>query len=758
MSSVARQQEVFDILRHFDGMEPLKELFYSKLSYERVAESLSRRGWTDTTSKALAEDPLLLAAGGAGKDFHVIYSRLDSEKLLLGSERPVVTKLLSEHPYSLFIFSNADRSRWHFVNVKHDDDLERRRLFRRITIGREERLRTASERIAMLDLERISDQTPLAIQAKHEDAFDKGRVTEQFYKDYVAALNAMEQSIKGLRDTTEEAHARRDYAQLVLGRLMFLYFLQMKGWLGEAGKTSANQGRLESDHEYLERHFKRITSAARGKATSTAFYDDFLTGLFFKVLNTPRRDRKPQVTREYGEIPFLNGGLFHRTTAELYGRDSLHIPDETFRLLFENEKSLFLKYNFTVKEDDPFDVSVAVDPEMLGMVFERQVLEREVKGAFYTPPSGVDLMCQRALVEYLCVEFPQIKGAIVRLLETEQAEGLAKEEAVMVFDRLWNLTVCDAGAGSGAFLMGMLHRLVRLHYALYSAHPHIAAVMSRRLEQVAPRNYFMGHEWTEPQVKYLLKRHIIRTNLFGVDIEPSAIQIAKLRMWLSLCVEHDAEFVDHIPPLPNLEYNVRVGNSLSGNFLGIDFELETDSRSKRLEAILRELDRLEASYYELTDERAKSDCRDEIEDAEWRLLEEGVRDDLAKLPEKKRAVERALAKRKAESLFPEMVDYTEDELSEMNWLDERAVELAAGLEKLRTTSAAVRRKEMGKHPVLWQVHFPRVFRDRGGFDIAIMNPPYVSMQGASELPYVPALVEKLGFNADFYAFFRLLAV
>lgn len=168
-----RQQTVLKLLGNFHGLDSLKELFWSELNYERVNQSLSRRNWIETAAKALAEDPLLFAGGGASNDFHVIYARLTSNQLLLGHERPVVSRLLRDHPYALFVFSNTTQTRWHFLNIKYDEKSDKRRLFRRITVGPEERLRTASERLAMLDLEAIIQPdlfglSPLAIQQHHD--------------------------------------------------------------------------------------------------------------------------------------------------------------------------------------------------------------------------------------------------------------------------------------------------------------------------------------------------------------------------------------------------------------------------------------------------------------------------------------------------------------------------------------------------------------------------------------------------------------
>jgi hypothetical protein len=134
MARIDRQQSVLDLLKNFWGLDPLKQLFWSELNYQRINQPLSRRGWTDTVANILAEDPILFAGGGESNDFHVIYVRLASDRLLLGDERQIVSRLMRDHPYALFVISNVTQDRWHFLNIKYDEELVRRRLFRRITV------------------------------------------------------------------------------------------------------------------------------------------------------------------------------------------------------------------------------------------------------------------------------------------------------------------------------------------------------------------------------------------------------------------------------------------------------------------------------------------------------------------------------------------------------------------------------------------------------------------------------------------------
>ena len=379
-----------DLLKSLRGIEPLKQLFWSELNYERVSQPLSRRGWADTTAKPLADDPLLLAGGGEQNEFHVIYSRLASDRLLLSNERPVVSRLLKDHPYALFIFSNETQNQWHFLNVKYDGKADKRRLFRRITVGPEERLRTASERIAMLDLQALGPElfglSPLTIQQRHDEAFDVEAVTKKFFEDFSITFTEVAKDIRQ-RNGWMDAEAIERETQTLLNRLVFLYFIQRKGWLNRR-------------REYLYAAFKQHYSA---DPNSTEFYSQFLYRLFIRL------STEGDYFETLGDVPFLNGGLFNdeyggqqRQEVQLR-RARIKIGNKVFERVFDD---LLEAYNFTVREDTPLNQEVAIDPEMLGKIFESLVLQLEQSdtggktsrhdtGSYYTP---------RPIVHYLCRE------------------------------------------------------------------------------------------------------------------------------------------------------------------------------------------------------------------------------------------------------------------------------------------------------------------------------------------------------------------
>jgi hypothetical protein len=216
-------------------------------------------------------------------------------------------------------------------------------------------------------------------------AFSVERVTGEFYRDFIDAQAELQRHVQASGLSKED---KADYAQLLTGRLMFLHFLQKKGWLGWAPAPDRDE-QATPDFEYLQAKYEEL----RGSEDPASFYRSFLRPLFFEVLCEPRRSRLAEVARRFGDVPFLNGGLFHKTEVEREHPD-LSISNPAFAKMLDREKGIFSRYRFTVREDQPLEREVAVDPEMLGKIFEQQVVEREKKGAFYTPRAVVDYMCQ----------------------------------------------------------------------------------------------------------------------------------------------------------------------------------------------------------------------------------------------------------------------------------------------------------------------------------------------------------------------------
>ncbi len=532
------QERVHDLLHQMpvDGRAAVKRLFCTELNYDHADVPLSTRDWPDRAREVVGEPPTILAQHDSQFGaFHVIHTRLSPDwpgrnfPLSLTAERLVVNQLLKDHPYALFVFSDPEGQHWHLVNVRYDEEVSRRRVFRRIAVGPHERLRTAAERVAMLDLATLSPDlfglSPIAIQQRHDEAFDVEAVTRRFFTDYRRIFEDTERQIQGLH-----GEDLRLFTQLLFNRLLFITFLERKGWLT-----------LEGRGDYLcalWQAYQEVVTTGEGDAD---FYRDRLTLLFFSGLNNPQSADLMRINQggfladRIGQVPYLNGGLFEQQALDV--REGVAVPDEVFGPIFDD---LVYHYNFTVTESTPLDIEVAVDPEMLGRIFEELVTGRHETGSYYTPKPVVSFMCREALKGYLRDTCPREgAGAITAFVDRREAVGIREPEAVL--GALQGARCCDPACGSGAYLVGMLHELVELRQALFVARGvDSRAVYDRKLE-------------------------VIQRNLYGVDLDPFAVNIARLRLWLSLIVDFETDAPrPQPPPLPNLEFKIEVGDSLTG--------------------------------------------------------------------------------------------------------------------------------------------------------------------------------------------------
>lgn len=315
----------------------------------------------------------------------------------------------------------------------------------------------------------------------------------------------------------------RDYVKKLLGRLVFLKFIEKKGWLGVIEETK------EIEPNFLENVFKN-------SSYKDDFLDKVLEEVIFESLNNPiGNTNKCEELKKYS-FPYLNGGLFEKDELD---NKSIRFPEEYFQEIFE----FFNQYNFTIDENDPNDAEVSVDPEMLGHIFENLLEDNKDKGAFYTPKEIVHYMCQESLIEYLCTslsyEKDEEKDLITELVKTKEIDENLKDSLIEVEKALDKVKICDPAIGSGAFPMGLLQEIFSIKQSIYYN-------IHNTLD-----NFPAGKE----------KLKIIQNNIYGVDIEQGAVDIARLRFWLSLVVEET-----EAKPLPNLDYKIMCGNSLISRY------------------------------------------------------------------------------------------------------------------------------------------------------------------------------------------------
>jgi hypothetical protein len=341
-------------------------------------------------------------------------------------------------------------------------------------------------------------------------AFDVEKVTQRFYRDYAAVFAEVERQIG--QESRLQYEDLRMFTQTLFNRLMFLRFIERKGWLRFNGRT-----------EYLRALYSAPALA------DLSFYRGRLLPLFFEGLAVEGR----QESDAYGRVPFLNGGLFDRTPLD---SQVLDLSNKVFAGILGDltSEGLFYRYNFTVEESTPLDIEVAVDPEMLGKVFEELVTGRHETGSYYTPRSVVSFMCREALKAYLGNKTKAPAETIATLVDRQEVVKLKETHAREVLAALDDLKAVDPACGSGAYLLGLMQELIATYRPLYSDK---LVKDSRSL--------------------YDLKQRIISQNLYGVDIDPFATNVAKLRLWLSLAVEADEPL-----PLPNLDFKIETGDSL----------------------------------------------------------------------------------------------------------------------------------------------------------------------------------------------------
>ena len=524
-----------------------------------------------------------------------------------------------------------------------------------------------------------------SVEALSDDFFDEYR---KQYAEFVKLLTGKEYVKKGnkwVEQKTGEPDVQyftsfkeddklvRDYIKKMMGRIVFLYFLQSKGWLA---------GNLHYMHDL----FYDASDEVKGN-----FLDKVLEPMFFGLLNTRPEDRSSAplvngVGVKYipnaDEIPYLNGGLFQQEKIDEV--DSV-FPAGMFQSLFD----FFDSYNFTIDENDPNDAEVGVDPEMLGKIFENLLEDNKDKGAFYTPKEIVRYMCQESLTAYLQtgIEDAEVKEHIANFVKTNDVEELggASSELAMSIDRkLIDVKICDPAIGSGAFPMGLLRELYACRKSI---------------------------EIFEEDNAADIKRHIIQNNIYGVDIEKGAVDIARLRFWLALIIDEKEPM-----PLPNLDFKIMQGNSLLESYKGVDLDvtskkLKTGKDTKKTRGVLslgfeetdvqKTIQDLVKSYFSITDHTLRAQRRQQID--------KYVKDYIKICAEGNHEVQDAV-----------------DELEIPN-----------------------------DQFFLWHTYFADVF-EQGGFDIVIGNPPYgVSIKD----DYRKAVVASWGNVPDYeiYYYFIVLA-
>lgn len=500
------------------------------------------------------------------------------------------------------------------------------------------------------------------------ESFSVDALSDEFFDEYHIHYDRI---VAELARQGKTGAIHHDYVKKMMGRIVFLHFLQKKGW-------------LNGNPTFLCDLF--LTSPYQAD-----FLEQVLEPLFFGIFNTEPEQREKLfadeqwdegLLKQWERLPYLNGGLFERDEVD---KMNIRLPSSLFNDLF----TFLASYNFTVDENDPDDAEIGVDPEMLGKIFESLLEDNKAKGAFYTPKEIVRYMCKESLIAYLgAICFPADEktgntcvtadgkntdcgdavGSLVRtFVETHEFPDELEPYRDILDRALREVKICDPAIGSGAFPMGLLNELWRCREAL-TDRDSCSLITVHRSQ---------------------LKKEIIENNIYGVDIERGAIDIARLRFWLSIVVDSEEP-----QALPNFDYKFMQGNSLIESFEGVDLSrmmssegqysslgkgrqkvganqlgiefVSTDTK-RNLQLMLRE-------YFSLTDHVKKAEARRSINDSVKRYIRQ-------------------------QGLHPSA--------------------------ELRLSSLD---PSANQEFFLWHTWFKDIF-DKGGFDIVVGNPPYVVLAG-----------------------------
>ena len=584
-----------------------------------------------------------------------------SDRVMMERNRVNIQRLIRKimenysSAFMLFHYENDTRWDWRFTFCHKKGSQKEVTDSKRYTflLGPGQSCRTAAnnfnklyENRDTLDMSKIEDA--FSVEALTNEFFGKYKEEYDKFVEYITGKRYVKKGNKYVEAIIHEPHPTlypcfsnndklvRDYVKKMLGRIVFLHFLQKKGWLGVPYNEEWGSG----DRNFMLNLFKKATEKQKEN-----FLDEVLEGLFAEGLDCNRADKSDLYdTKVEGlrncRIPYLNGGLFER---DYLDELAVRFPAEYFDSLL----TMLSQYNFTIDENDPNDAEVGVDPEMLGRIFENLLEDNKDKGAFYTPKEIVQYMCRESLIAYLQTDQnEEDKETIRKFVTTHDAELLGDLKSD-IEQKLLDVKICDPAIGSGAFPMGLLRELFFCRSAI---EPNI-------IENAAN-----------------IKRYIIQNNIYGVDIERGAVDIARLRFWLALIVDEKTP-----EALPNLDFKIMQGNSLLEQYNGVDLSTITEKKDGANQSI---------TIFENILDFYRKNLRDKL--AEYYSC-----------PEHTKKVQ----------LRKDIADIVKQELTEQGiHVDFKDMDLSANSQFF-----------------LWHTWFHDVFSrpSKEGFDIVIGNPPYV---------------------------------
>jgi hypothetical protein len=524
-----------------------------------------------------------------------------------------------------------------------------------------------------------------------KEAFSLAAVTNEFYKEFLPKYEAMWGAVRNNFGDAPPAELAQNFALLFTIRIVFIGFIQKRKWLG--------------DNETFLQHFQK---EYREQGLHDQFYTTWLRPLLFEALAHPPGRKVSYGNNTFSKetelalqmAPYLNGGLFLEKTG--FDDKDFFIPDKEIEDFFE----FLFSYNFTIEENSLDDEDLQLNPEFLGIIFERLVNKKD--GAVYTPRTEVDLMCRLSLVKWLqqnnTTKIPDrdlyelfFKEGGADAADDEQRFGsFSVTQYKDLLNLLENITICDPASGSGAFPVGMLH-------VLDEVEQHI-------------RNRIIDPEYALNSFER--KKRIISNSLYGAEVKEWAVWICQLRLWITLFIDASDDLkLSQEAILPSLDFKIRCGDSLVQRIGNKLFPVQGHADIKsHLKAKVTKLKQLKTDYFS-----NKIRSIQMVRKAERDLFSAIINDEIIKRKEKLNAYQGNSTPNIQENLFG---DTDIEPKNNVSLFKESIEALETEIEKLNKNLRAL----LDDHPLIWNIEFSEIFAEKGGFDLVIGNPPYVRQE------------------------------
>ena len=588
-----------------------------------------------------------------------------------------ITKLIAEN-LLIFITQERTRSLWYWVKREGSKSFVRDHLYVKGQPGDLFLSKLGSLVIDITELEH-GEPTVVEIAYKLQHGFDVEPVTKKFYKEFQEQHQKFLLFVKGIDNEID----RRWYTSVILNRLMFVYFLQRKGFIDNKDLNYL-QNKLEQSKQKGENHF----------------YGEFLKALFFESFAKPEIERDLYVQELVGKVKYLNGGLFLKHHIE--EKYNISIVDEAFEQVLD----LFGRYSWNL-DDTPEGKDDEINSNVLGYIFEKYINQKAF-GAYYTRPQITEYLCDRTIHKLIVDRVNDALSDQYKPFE-DINELLIKLDTnvcrLLMDDILPNLSILDPACGSGAFLVAAMKTLIQVYSAVFGT--------IKLMDDDTLKNKLEDIKNSHPSIPYFIKKRIVSDNLYGIDIMEEATEIAKLRLFLALV--SSANDVEELEPLPNIDFNIMAGNSLIG-LIKVDdtaFDAVGNSLQGNLlqslaadnyKKILEDKNKSVKSYKEHAFIPGKEQLPGEIEGTEQKSRLQMLRTDIDKLNKK-----------------------SQEKLN-LLLLDEFSQKLGIKYEEVQLTGKSQKRvlkveDIAALKPFHWGYHFDEVL-ERGGFDAIITNPPW----------------------------------